>query len=201
MRRLAVLGSLLVVLGAGASGGGRLRPLGAQDASPVASPVDCPATTPEQNEELVRGYFEVAYNGREPSRVGEFLADDFVRRNINRPHDNQPGTADDAARVEENLKDFPDLHIAVEDVLAEGDRVTVRLVWSGTHSDPIEAWGAPATNRRVSYELMGLYRVVCGRLAEQWLVVDYLTMLRQTGLVTDDELATVGEPSVATPVP
>ncbi len=197
----AVLGSLLVVLGAVAFGGGRPQPLDAQDASPAASPVDCPTPTREQNEALVRGYFEVAYNGREPSRVGEFLADDFVRRNINRPHDNQPGTADDDARVEENLQDFPDLRIGIEDVLVEGDKVMVRLSWTGTHSDPIEAWGAPATGRPTRYELIGVYRVACGRLAEQWLVVDYLTMLRQTGLITDDELATVGDPSVATPAP
>ena len=201
MRRIAVLGSLLIGLSAVAFGGGRLRPLGAQDASPIASPVDCPTTTPEQNEELVRGYFEVVYNSREPSRAGEFLADDFIRRNINRPHDNEPGTADDTARVEENLKDFPDLRITVEDALVDGDKVMVRLSWAGTQSDPIEAWGAPATGRPTRYELIAVYRIACGRMAEQWLVVDYLTMLRQTGLITDDELATAGEPDVATPVP
>ena len=201
MRRIAVLGSLLVVLGAMAFGGERLRPLAAQETTPVASPVDCPPTTREQNEALVRGYFEVAYNGRQPSRVGEFLADDFVRRNINRPHENVPGTADDAARVEENLKDFPDLRIGIEDVMVEGEKVMIRLSWTGTHSDPIEAWGAPATGRPTRYELIGVYRVACGRLAEQWLVVDYLTMLRQTGIITDDEFATAGEPTVATPTP
>jgi steroid delta-isomerase-like uncharacterized protein len=201
MRPLAILGSLLVVLGALALGGGGMRTFGAQDATPAASPGDCPTTTPEQNKEIAVGYFEVAYNEKQPTRVGEFLADDFTRRNANRPHDNQPGTADDAARVEENLKDFPDLHIAIEDTLAERDKVMVRLNWTGTHRDPIEAWGSPATGRRVSYELIAVYRVACGKLAEQWLVLDYLTMLRQTGLITDDELATAGEPTVATPEP
>lgn len=198
MHRIAVLGSLLVAV---VAGGGRLRPLGAQDATPAASPADCPTTTPEQNKAIAGNYFEVAYNGREPARVGEFLADDFIRRNVARPHDNLPGTTDDAARVEENLTDYPDLRIVVEDAMAEGDQVMVRLTWHGTHSDPIEAWGAPTTGRRTSYDLIAVYRVACGKLAEQWLVVDYLTMARQTGLITDDELATAGEPTVATPVP
>ncbi len=201
MRRLMAVGGMVVLVGLLVLSGSRSRLAATQGATPGAGPPGCPATTPEQNEELVRGYFEVAYNGREPSRVGEFLADDFVRRNVNRPHDNQPGTADDAARVEENLKDFPDLHIAVDDAMAEGDKVMVRLTWTGTQSDPIEAWGSPATGRRVRYELIAVYRVACGKLAEQWLVVDYLTMLRQTGIITDDELATAGAPTVATPVP
>jgi hypothetical protein len=46
-----------------------------------------------------------------------------------------------------------------------------------------------------------IYRIACGRLAEQWVVTDYLTMLRQLGIVTDEELATAGTPTVATPAP
>ncbi len=53
----------------------------------------------------------------------------------------------------------------------------------------------------MSYKLIAVYRVACGKLAEQWLVLDYLTMLRQTGLITDDELAIAGEPTVATSEP
>ncbi len=53
---------------------------------------------------------------------------------------------------------------------------------------------------RTRYGLIADYRVACGRMAEQWLVVDYLTMLRQTGLITD-ELATADESDVTAPVP
>jgi hypothetical protein len=36
---------------------------------------------------------------------------------------------------------------------------------------------------------------------ETGIVQDHLTMLRQLGIITDDELATVGTPTVATPQP
>jgi hypothetical protein len=43
--------------------------------------------------------------------------------------------------------------------------------------------------------------VACGQSAELWIVQDNLAMLRQLGIVTDDELATAGTPTVATPTP
>ncbi len=43
--------------------------------------------------------------------------------------------------------------------------------------------------------------MACGQLTENWIVQDNLTMLRQLGIITDDELADVGTPTVATPVP
>jgi steroid delta-isomerase-like uncharacterized protein len=179
---------------------GRLA-TGAQEASPAATPGSCPATTPEQNEDLVRRYWEVVYNDKRPERAADFLAEDFVRRHTVRPQDNVPGTDDDVARARENLTDFPDLQITIEDVIATGDEVVVRLTWSGTQEDDMEAWGAPAAGRRASYDLVAIYRIACGRLAEQWVVADYLTMLRQLGIVTDEELATAGTPTVATPAP
>ena len=41
----------------------------------------------------------------------------------------------------------------------------------------------------------------CGQIVENWIVQDNLTMLRQLGIITDDELTTVGTPTVATPEP
>ena len=48
---------------------------------------------------------------------------------------------------------------------------------------------------------MAIYRVRCGQLVEQWDVADYLGLLRQVGIVADDELEAVGTPTVATPAP
>ena len=50
-------------------------------------------------------------------------------------------------------------------------------------------------------ESLVVWRVACGQLAENWIVQDNLTMLRQLGIITDEELATVGTPTVATPTP
>ena len=175
-----------------------LLPAAAQDATPAA---DCPATTPEENKALVRRYFE-AHNERNPAAVAELLSDDFVRNNVAFPQQDQPsGAADDVARVEAWLATFPDLQISIEELIAEGDIVMTYQVWRGTQDGPIPQWGAPATGRPMAREATSLWRVECGQLAEVSVVVDNLTMLRQLGIITDDELATAGTPTVATPVP
>jgi hypothetical protein len=53
----------------------------------------------------------------------------------------------------------------------------------------------------MSRESIIIWRVECGQIVESWIVQDNLTMLRQLGIITDEELATVGTPTVATPVP
>ena len=176
-----------------------LLPAAAQDATPAS---DCPATTHDENKALVRRYFE-DHNEHNPAIVAELLSDDFVRNNVAFPQQDQPaGAAEDVARVEEWLATFQDLQDChPEELIAEGDIVMTFLVWRGTQDGPITQWGTPATGRPMAREATSLWRVECGQLAEVSVVVDNLTMLRQLGIITGDELATAGTPTVATPVP
>jgi predicted ester cyclase len=190
---------LLVALALALLGGVRERGA-AQEATPIGSN-DCPATAPEENKEIVRRYVEEVYNGHDPSRVDEFLADDFNRTNPARPHSNEPGNDDDAARVERSLAEFPDLTGTIEDIVAEGDRVVVLMTYRGTHQGDFADLVAAATGRPAEWASVIIWRVACGQLAENWVVTDRLTEYRQLGIITDDELATVGEPTVATPTP
>ena len=75
------------------------------------------------------------------------------------------------------------------------------VIWSGTQDGPLPQFGAPATGRPMARESLVVWRVACGELAENWIVQDNLTMLRQLGIITDEELATAGTPTVATPTP
>jgi predicted ester cyclase len=179
------------------------RPAAARQASPAASPAaDCPATTAQENEALVSRYYDEAYNGRNLEVVDELLADDFIRHNVAVPQQNQaPGNADDVARIESWLSAFPDLQIAVEDLYATSDTVVSYVIWSGSQDGPLPQFGAPVTGRPMERESLVVWRVACGQLAENWIVQDNLTMLRQLGIITDDELATAGTPTVATPAP
>src|SRR5262249_9592728 len=131
----------------------------------------------------------------------ELLADDFVRHNAAAPQDNQPGNADDQARVQSWLTAFPDLQVTIEDLYASNDTVVSYVIWRGTQDGPLPQWGAPATGRPMERQSLVVWRIACGKLAENWIVQDNLTMLRQLGIITDDELATAGTPTVATPVP
>ena len=76
---------------------------------------------------------------------------------------------------------FPDLHVSVEDVIAEGDRIAARNSVTGTHQG--EYMGIPPTGRRVTYNEMFIVRFVDGRIAETWGVVDVFSQMKQLGAI------------------
>jgi steroid delta-isomerase-like uncharacterized protein len=76
---------------------------------------------------------------------------------------------------------FPDLHIPVEELIAEGDKVVEKDMVTGTHQG--EYNGLPPTGKSVSYNEIFIMRFVNGRIAEIWGVVDVFSQLRQLGMV------------------
>ena len=79
------------------------------------------------------------------------------------------------------LRAYPDLHVAVEDLIAEGDKVVCRNVVTGTHQG--EYMGIPPTGRSVTYNEIFIFRFENGCIAETWGVVDVLSQMRQLGAV------------------
>jgi len=90
----------------------------------------------------------------------------------------------------ENYKKFllsffaalPDGHLAIEEMVAEGDKVWVRFMIRGTHRGPLR--NIPATNNEVRYSGIGMYRVGNGKIIEVNNLFDDLTLLRQLGVIT-----------------
>jgi hypothetical protein len=76
---------------------------------------------------------------------------------------------------------YPDLHVAIEDLIAEGDKVVSRNVVTGTHQG--EYMGIPPTGKSVTYNEIFIFRFVSGRVAETWGVIDVLSQLKQLGAI------------------
>jgi predicted ester cyclase len=74
---------------------------------------------------------------------------------------------------------FPDAVQRVDDIMALGDTVVVRLTWEGTHLG--EFMGTPATGKKVSVETIGIDRVVDGKVVEGWGQLDMLGLLTTIG--------------------
>ncbi len=84
-------------------------------------------------------------------------------------------------------KAFPDLHMTIEDVLADGDKAVVRLTVQGTHVG--EFMGLPATGRRITWTETHIARYENGKVAEHWMNVDELGRLQQLGAVPEPAAA------------
>jgi predicted ester cyclase len=79
------------------------------------------------------------------------------------------------------LRGYPDLHLTVEDLIAEGDKLVCRNVVTGTHHG--EYMGIAPTGKSVTYNEIFIVRFVNGRIAETWGVVDVLSQLKQLGAI------------------
>jgi steroid delta-isomerase-like uncharacterized protein len=77
---------------------------------------------------------------------------------------------------------FPDLEARIDDVVAAGDRVALRLTVHGTHRGDFhlgEFQNFPATGRKIQYVSHEFYRVSDGLVAEEWICSDMASLLRQ----------------------
>ena len=76
---------------------------------------------------------------------------------------------------------FPDFRYTIEDVIAQGDKLALHLTASGTQRG--EFMGIPATGRSATWQEAHFCRCAGGKLAEHWVVMDQLSMLRQLGVI------------------
>ena len=76
---------------------------------------------------------------------------------------------------------FPDASFTIEDTVAEGDRVALRLTMRGTHRAALN--GMPATGRSVEVTGISIERIAGGCIVEGWVVNDALGMLQQLGVI------------------
>ena len=79
------------------------------------------------------------------------------------------------------LRIYPDIHLTVEDLIAEGDKVVGRTTVTGTHQG--EFMGVAPTGRSVTYNEMFIFRFADGRVVETWGVVDVYAQMRQIGVI------------------
>jgi predicted ester cyclase len=79
------------------------------------------------------------------------------------------------------LRGLPDLHLTIEDLVAEGDKVVMRASVTGTHQG--EYMGVQPTGKSIAYNEIFIWRFAGGRIAEMWGVVDIFSQMRQLGVI------------------
>ena len=77
---------------------------------------------------------------------------------------------------------LPDLHVTIEDQIAEGDnKMVTRYRVSGTHRGDL--MGLPPSGKRVTFEGVGVTRTSDGKFVESWEHYDALGLMQQLGVV------------------
>jgi steroid delta-isomerase-like uncharacterized protein len=134
------------------------------------------STTLEANKAVVRRFIDEIFLKGDFSAVDELLTEDFA------PHTwgpMPPGRDGLKQAIERVSKGISDPSMTIDDVVAEGDRVAVRLTSSATHTG--EFMGMPASGRRYEIGEIHIFRLRDGRVSEHWHQADFLGMMKQLG--------------------
>jgi steroid delta-isomerase-like uncharacterized protein len=129
----------------------------------------------ERNIEVVRKWIEEAWSGGNLAVADDLLAEEFVL------HDPVAGREVVGREAERALiaglrEAIPDLTFTIDDVVADGDNVTIRWIAEGTHGG--ELLGFASTGRALAIRGVDMYRLREGRIAESWTFWDLPGMLR-----------------------
>ena len=136
-----------------------------------------PLSTPQSNIALMRTAF-AALERKDVDGVVALMPPDFLINIAGIPYQKK-GT--DTWRKHANIlfSAFPDIQVKIEEIFATEDKVAVRLRLSGTHKG--EFMGVQPTGKKVEYESTETYRVADGKIVEEWICSDTLTLLAQIG--------------------
>jgi uncharacterized protein YbjT (DUF2867 family)/predicted ester cyclase len=140
------------------------RPTDAVERLTGRQPRSFAAYMQELNKRVVRRVFEDVIPAGDRDAMRALMAPGFVDHD---PLPGQPAGAEAGAYVVDTMHGaHPDLRFAIDDLVAEGDRVTVRWTLRGTNTGPL--LGRPPTGRPVELKAIVIFRLAAGRLVERW---------------------------------
>jgi steroid delta-isomerase-like uncharacterized protein len=132
----------------------------------------------DDNERLVRRFFEEFCNDRRAEVADEIVAQDFVSYGPQAP----PAVGPDGVKERVGLyQDAVDGHWEIQEIFSAGDRVVTRWIGSGTHQG--ELMGVAPTGAGIAVDAISVFRIEDGKIAEEWTVWDALGLLQQVGAV------------------
>jgi predicted ester cyclase len=133
----------------------------------------------EENKAIIRKFIE-AYNKRDLKVFDELVAPDYYDQTFQ-----QKGREPFKQLFTMAFKTFPDWHEAIEDIIAEGDKVWVRVKATGTNTGEWNLFGVtiPPTGKKVTMRMVFNWRIVNGKMVEGGEVDDNLPFLKELGFI------------------
>jgi predicted SnoaL-like aldol condensation-catalyzing enzyme len=113
----------------------------------------------EANKQFVRNHFEEFVNRKNLDIADRNFAANYQEHGTDAPADYPPDPEGPKRYLAASFKRFPDIHVTVEDIIAEGDKVVVRNTWRATDK---------STGQKIEFGGIVIWRIDSGKLAERW---------------------------------
>ncbi|QHT68479.1 ester cyclase [Rhodocytophaga rosea] len=138
-------------------------------------PMQNTSAVTDANKQLVMRHFNEVINQKQLSLIPQLFAENFYSVAPN--GDIVTGRDHLAQYLGNFFTAFPDLHITLEDILAEDDKVAARVTVQGTHQGVF--WGIAPTNRQISIQEVFMVKVANNFVIEARPIADLHSLLQQ----------------------
>jgi C-1 hydroxylase len=129
----------------------------------------------EENKAIVRRWFD-ALNKKDLAILDEIAVPDYFDRTRQ-----LRGLESIKQLINMVFKSFPDYHEAIEEIIAEGDKVWTRETVTGTNTG--EYLGLAPTGKKFTTTAINIWRLVDGKVVEKVGVLDQLDIYKQLGII------------------
>jgi len=133
---------------------------------------------PKSNRKLVEDFLTAVFINHDLSDLGRYLTDEYIQHNP----DVAQGRAGFEGFFKITFKAMPDFRYTIKQVVADGDRVWVYSRTTATHTGG-EWLDMPPSGNRLDFDVVDMFRVEKGKIAEHWDVADTLSLFSQLGKV------------------
>ncbi|MFX0202485.1 MAG: ester cyclase [Candidatus Hodarchaeota archaeon] len=138
----------------------------------------------EENKAILHKLFEAAKKN-DLLLLNDIVAPDYVN------HTRQlEGREEYIQWLIRHFKTFPDFFVTLEDIIAEGDLVCIRMTVTGTYT--VEAHGIAPTGKKMKVRSVQIYRIIDGKVVEGWtdfnFYLDQLDFMKQLGAIEYTEI-------------
>jgi steroid delta-isomerase-like uncharacterized protein len=131
----------------------------------------------EDNIKVVQQLSEEVFNQHNADKLGDFFTKD------GKWHGGALGTVEGAQNMvglfQSVFSAIPDLHLSIQEVVAQGGTVVARVVVEGTHKGNL--LGIPASGKHLRWDGVDLYKLENGKVTDDWAGDDWLAIMIQTG--------------------
>jgi predicted SnoaL-like aldol condensation-catalyzing enzyme len=129
----------------------------------------------EENKLLVETLCRTVFQNHDFSRLDEIMRDDYIQHNQACPQ----GKAGFVQFFEDIFRGVPNFSYTMNKIVSEGDIVMMYSTTTGTHDH--EWLGNPPTGNKLSFNVVDIFRIEDGKIAEHWDVADTMRMAMQLG--------------------
>jgi steroid delta-isomerase-like uncharacterized protein len=140
--------------------------------------IACASSLEEQNKALAKRAFEELLSKGKFELAEQLYAEDFVNHGLHR----NIGLEEDQAALKGWHEAFPDLAIIPAKLIAEGDLVTIYWIARGTNTGAGN--GLPVTGKKAEQAGITIWRIVNGKIKEEWSAFDQFSLMQQLGLAS-----------------